>query len=50
MKDNSGNEIHIHEFMEKFFENPHNRLIMAMFAVHDKEMTVKEALEFAKNG
>ena len=43
-------EINIEEVMETFFSNPHNRLIMAMFGVHDGEMTVKQALEFAKNG
>ena len=40
----------IDEIMEVFFSNPHNRLIMAMFGVHDKEMTMEQALEFAKTG
>lgn len=43
------NENDIHEIMEVFFSNPHNRLVMAMFGVHDGDMTVKEALEFARN-
>jgi len=38
----------IKQMMNSFFENPHNRLIMAMFAVHDGEMSVKEAIDFSK--
>ena len=41
-------EEEIKEICEVFFSNPHNRLVMAMFAVHDNEMTVKEALDFAR--
>ena len=50
MKDGHDKEINIEEVMDAFFSNPHNRLIMAMFGVHDGEMTVKQALEFAKSG
>ena len=31
----------IDEIMEVFFSSRSNRLIMAMFGVHDKEMTVE---------
>lgn len=44
----SGNKMHIDKIMKDFFSNPYNRLIMAMFGVHDGDMTVKDALEFAK--
>jgi len=42
------NDIEIKQICDKFFSNPHNRLVMAMFAVHDGEMTVKEAIEFSR--
>ena len=41
-------ESEIEEICEVFFSNPYNRLVMAMFAVHDGDMTVKEALEFSR--
>lgn len=49
MKDQH-DSLSVDECMEVFFSSPSNRLIMAMFGVHDGDMTVKEALEFAKNG
>lgn len=49
MKDISDKAINIEEVMEVFFSNPSNRLIMAMFGVHDGDMTIKEAIELAKN-
>lgn len=40
----------IDECMQAFFASPTHRLIMAMLAVHDKEITVDQALEYAKTG
>lgn len=40
----------IDECMQAFFASPTHRLIMAMFAVHDKEMTIDQALEYARTG
>lgn len=38
------NELSVKEFADQFFANPWNRFIMNMFAVHDGEMTIKEAI------
>jgi len=35
----------IEKFCNDFFKNSYNRFIMNMFAVHDGEMTLKQALE-----
>jgi len=37
----------LEQFMEEFWSSKSNRLIMAMLGVHDGDMTIKEALEFA---
>lgn len=42
------NGIDIEEVCEVFFSSPTNRLVMAMLAVHDGDMTVKQAIEFSK--
>ena len=38
------------EAIEVFFSSPTNRLVIAMMAVHDKDITVSEAIEYAKTG
>jgi hypothetical protein len=40
----------VDEIMEVFFSSPTNRLVIAMMAVHDKDITVSEACEYAKTG
>ena len=40
----------IEEIMDVFFSSPTNRLVIAMLAVNDKEITVSEAIEYAKTG
>lgn len=41
-------EIEIKAICDKFFSNPFNRLVMNMLAVHDGEMTIKEACDNAR--
>ena len=36
--------------MEAFFSSPINRLVIAMMGVHDKDITVSEAIEYARTG
>jgi len=50
MTKESEGQFDIDECMQAFFQSPTHRLIMAMFAVHDKDMTVEQALEFARTG
>lgn len=38
-------EIDVKQFCDEFFSNPWNRFIMNMFAVHDGDMTLKEAID-----
>ena len=40
----------IDEIMEVFFSSPINRLVIAMMGVHDKDITVSEAIEYARTG
>lgn len=38
------------EIMQEFFANPWNCFVLDMFAVHDGEMTLKDALKSKQKG